>query len=187
MEFFYDAKAKVLNFFSDIRVYKGGIVFFGASSYKIKGNHMRGILNVLKPGDVLLRRYDNYLGTFFIPGYFSHAAIYEGQDNIIHMLGDGIDREDILTFLRCDDVRILRVDDSEENINNAVINAKLLYNFGVEYDYNFDTNCPKKFYCTEFVDHCFGYPVKSILKNGKKILPDDFLKTDYFKTVWTKK
>lgn len=187
MEFLYKVKAKTINFFSDIRVYKGGIVLFGASSYRIKGNHMRDIINTVQPGDVLLRRYDSYLGTFFIPGYFSHAAIYEGRDNVLHMMGDGIVSEDILTFMRCDDIRILRSTDSEEEIKYAVINAMLSYNFGVEYDFNFDADCPKKFYCTEFVDNCFGHPVRIMLGSGKKILPDDFLKTDYFKTVWTKK
>ena len=186
MNFLYNIKSKVFNFFADIRVYKGGIVLFGVSSYKIKGHHMREIINTLKDGDVLLRRYDNYLGTFVIPGYFSHAAIYVGNDKIIHMLGSGVEEEDILTFLRCDDICVLRSIDADA-VKKALISAHLHFNFGVEYDYNFDSECPKKFYCTEFVDNCFDYPVKKNLGSKKKILPDDFLKTDFFETVWTKK
>ena len=39
---------------------------------------MRALLGVLQPGDILLRAYTNYLDGKFIPGRFSHAALYCG-------------------------------------------------------------------------------------------------------------
>jgi len=107
---FKKAKKKFLSWGADIRVYKSPMffVFFGDSHYKIKGVHMREILNTLKAGDVLLRKYDNYVGSRLIPGYWSHAAMYIGDDKVVHMLKGGIATEDILTFMRCDDIAILR-------------------------------------------------------------------------------
>ena len=78
----YNFKKWFLRFFSDIRLYKGGLIICGDSHYKIKGKETREILDIIQHGDVILRRYDHYLGSVLISGYYSHAAIYIGK-NII--------------------------------------------------------------------------------------------------------
>ena len=151
-------------------------LMLGHVAYKVKGEDVRKILNTLEPGDVLLRRYNAYLSGLMIPGYFTHAAIYVGDNSVVHLLGDGICKEDILTFTRCDDLMILRhVDDSV-----AIKAIKLAWDqlsLNVEYDFDFNTKCSKRFYCTEFIDFCYGNIVK---KNTKRsyIVPDDFINTD---------
>jgi len=180
---FYDIKAAVINWFSDIRIYPGGFVLFGASSYQIEGKHMRSILNVIRPGDVLLRKYKYYIGSMMIPGYFSHAAIYVGDDSVIHMLGTGIVREDILTFMRCDDITILRAD--QVAAVYAKIKAVEFLDKGIPYDYDFVSD-DSKFYCTELIDDIYDHPVGRE-KEGKVIIPDDFLSCNFFKVVWTKR
>lgn len=182
----YKIKSKLLSFFSDIRIYPGGIIIAGDSHYKLKGTDMREVLNVIEAGDVLLRRYSHYLGSVLIKGYYSHAAIYVGNDNVIHMLGEGINKEDILTFLRCDGLRILR-SGSRLNKDVAINKAYKFLEEGIEYDYDFDTDSPKRFYCTEFVDNLFDYPVKKTLQKGEIVVPDDFIRANFFKTVWEKK
>lgn len=179
----YKIKSSLLSFFSDIRIYPGGIIIAGDSYYKLKGDETRQILNILKPGDVMLRRYSHYLGSVLIKGYFSHAAIYVGDDQVIHMLGSGINKEDILTFLRCDDICILR-SINKDITDFAVSKAYKFLAGGIEYDYDFDDKKPDKFYCTEFVDNIFNYPVKNTVSKNNVILPDDFLKCKYFETVW---
>ena len=37
--------------------------------HKVSGTEVREILNTMKPGDILLRRYDGYLNTILTPGY----------------------------------------------------------------------------------------------------------------------
>ena len=181
----YDIKAKLLSFFSDIRIYPGGVVLAGDSSYKVKGPDMRQVLDHVMPGDILLRRYSHYLGSVLIKGYFSHAAVYVGNNKVIHMLGSGITEEDILTFLRCDDICILRAKD--EVLDDAAIDrAKKFLANGIEYDYNFDTESPEKFYCTEFVDNCFEYIIKKEKTDGGYILPDDFLRSPHIDLIWRK-
>lgn len=183
MGLFYNIKSAIISWFSDIRIYPGGFVLFGNSSYEIKGRHMRSILYALKPGDVLLRKYKYYIGSMMIPGYFSHAAIYVGDDSVIHMLGSGIVREDILTFMRCDDITILRAD--QVAAIYAKIRAEELLDKGIPYDYDF-TNDDSKLYCTEFIDDIFDRPI-GIGKDGKVIIPDDFLSCNFFQVVWTKR
>jgi uncharacterized protein YycO len=183
MGLWYDIKSKLLSFFSDIRIYPGGFILFGSSSYHINGKNMRSILNVIKPGDVLLRRYSHYLGSVLIPGHFSHAAIYVGDDNVIHMLGEGINKEDLLTFLRCDDILILRSDPDlaiQVDAIYAVARSNELFEKGISYDFNFDNN-PERLYCAEFINYVYG----NCIDNKKIINPDDFLDCDIFKTVWT--
>lgn len=172
---------EILKFFGDIRIYTGGIVLFGSSSYRVNGIDMRNVLNLIQSGDILLRRYDHYLSTFFIPGYYSHSAIYIGDNNVVHMLGDGIDKEDILTFLRCDAICILRCKD-QSLINNATIKSEQLWNNKIEYDFFFDFDNNEYMSCTEFVNYCFG----GLFKDKNLIIPDDFI-NNKFDVVFTTK
>lgn len=172
-------KDKFLSWVADIRVYTGGAVFFGASSYGIKGPDMRNILSILHPGDVLLRRYDHYMGTFFIPGYWGHAALYEGADQVLHMLGKGITKEDILTFMRTDHIAILRCED-EEKVKGAIEKAQKLYDQGTEYDYEFEAG-DDQLYCSEFIWQIFDKPKEINYK--KWILPDN-LDCSFFSKIW---
>ena len=180
----FNIKASVIDFFADIRVYAGGIVVFGESYYGIKGHHEREIMSILEPGDVLLRRYTHYLGSVFIPGYWSHVAMYVGGDKVIHMLGKGIAKEDILMFMRTDDIAVLRADDSAM-ITRAITKAQEYYQLGVGYDYEFDFDDKSKMSCTELVNTCYESPGFDNRKNKKYILPDDFLNS-VFKVVWKK-
>lgn len=182
---FYKIKSGFVGWFGNIQIFKYPFfILFGHNAYKIKGTHQREILGIVQPGDVLLRRYDHYISGLMIPGYYTHAAIYAGDDQIIHVLGDGMCKEDILTFLRCDNTVVLRYKD--QSITETVVKLayKQLEN-KIEYDYDFDTDSPEKFYCTEFVDFCFGYPIKEAITHDH-ILPDDFLASEKFEMVWSK-
>ena len=113
--------------------------------YRISGSNLRAILNVLQPGDILLRGYEGYVdgefirrsslstGKGFKPGWFTHVALYAGEltdvdraqvppafrndpgyfstgtQMVIHSMAKGVHTEDILTFLRCDYLCILRL------------------------------------------------------------------------------
>lgn len=182
MSILYKIKSEIISWFADIRFYKGGLILFGESHYQVKGEDVRLILDALKPGDVLLRKYDHYLGSQLISGYWSHAAIYVGDDQVIHMLGEGINKEDILTFTRCDDICILRPKD-EIIKTKAIENALAALDTKVEYDYDFDSVTSKRFYCTEFVDYIFNYPVRNRIGCDRAILPDHFLECSIFEKV----
>jgi len=180
----YKIKAAVIGWFGDIKIYKYPFfILMCHTAYKINGKDQREVINIIKPGDVVLRRYDHYLSGLMIPGYFTHASIYVGNNYIVHMLGEGITKEDILTFMRCDDLRVLRHKD-EKIAETAVQKALDYYKQGVEYDYDFDPKCPKHLYCTEFSDACFDYILRDKY-SGKFIYPDDYLKAgEEFDIIW---
>ena len=174
---------KILKLITDIRLYKWGIILTGDSTYEIKGPHLRELLNVIQPGDVLLRKYKHYIGNMIIPGYWAHAAIYVGANKTIHVRGDGILIEDILTFTRADDLMVLRCADNEL-INHAISEAYKYLEKGMVYDYKFDFDNPDAMSCTEFIDVIFKHP-KIERTFNKYILPDDLLNS-IFKVVWKK-
>lgn len=181
---FYNIKSKVISFVADIRFYWFGVVLWGDSTYKIKGDDMRAVLDLIEPGDVLLRRYSHYLGSVILPGHYSHAAFYAGDNKVIHMLGEGILKEDILTFMRCDDLAILRAR-SKVSKFQATAKAEEFLADEIEYDFNFDSSNTELLYCTEFVDNIFGYPIRK-KDLTKKVMPDDFLESDFFRLIWRK-
>lgn len=124
--------------------------------HKVKGRESRQVLNVIHDGDILLRRYDGYLNTFFTPGFWSHAGLYIGNNDIIHAIGIGVVQEDVLEFCRCDSVVVLRVKDiSEDVISNAILTAKELEIARTDYDYKFKEK-NGSVYCTELVDICYN-------------------------------
>ena len=181
----YKIKSAFIRWFVDIQVFKYPFfILLGDTSYQIKGQHQRQIIDTLKSGDVLLRRYNNYLGGLMIPGYFTHAALYVGDNQVIHSLENGLCKEDILVFMRCDNIAIVRAKD-QFIIHKAIKKAYEQLEKNVEYDYDFNTDSPDRFYCTEFVDFCFDYIVKPFISHDY-IIPDDFTGSANFDVVWTK-
>ena len=173
-----------IRWLSDVQVYPTPmfVVIGGSVHYKVRGPQMRKVLETVRPGDVLLRRFSGYLGSLLVPGYWGHAAIYVGDGRVVHMLGGGIASEDILSFLRCDDVAILR-HGSQTQAEAAVGEALRLRSEGVEYDFLFSLDSRERMYCTELVDRCyFGVGVRSPVVRGF-ICPDDLLDSE-LELVW---
>jgi hypothetical protein len=179
----YKIKAFIIKWFGDILFYKYPLfIVFGHTAYKMKGEDVRTVLDIIQPGDILLRRYDSYISGLMIPGYYTHAAVYVGDNNVVHMLGDGITKEDILTFTRCDSLAIIHCNE-EQMINEAIEKANtsfgkgIVRKRGIQYDYNFDFSDDSRFSCTEFIDFIYNKP-KFTRKNEKYIMPDDLLTLD---------
>jgi hypothetical protein len=189
MNFIFDSKIwkGFMQWFGDIKIYPYPMfVMFASTSYKIKGPDVRQIMDVVRPGSVLLRRYDHYISGLMIKGYFTHAAIYIGDGRIIHMLGDGICEDDIMTFCRCDNIAVMNCTDPAL-AEGAIKKAKDSLAAGVEYDFGFRSLDKKEFYCTELISYCYNYPLQS---EAKYTLPDDFLKlpeTNKFHLNWIKR
>jgi len=174
MGIYYKAKGKILKFISDIRLYPLGIVLYGQTGYKIKGEETREILDMIQPGDVLLTRYDHYVTYIFNAlGFYGHAGLYVGDNRVIHMMGSGIQNEDILTFCRKDHIMILRAKD-QTRVKRAVDMALVMYADGVEYDYDF-SEFNKTLYCSEMIYEVFDKPKEMTKSLGKYVMPDDLI------------
>jgi len=182
----YYITSNVIWFLSDIQLYPWPLFcIFRTHGYRVNAEQTRRVFTFIRPGDILLRRFDKYLGTRFIPGYFTHSALYVGDlslsepDRIVHALGEGVIKEDLLKFLRCDDIVVIRPNLEEEEIKKVV--AFALNHIGALYDFDFDFNNNVKFSCTEFVYACFKeFKEKLNIKPKKRlwkltIIPDDYL------------
>lgn len=141
----------------DIYLHKfPGWFVYKPSHHKVKGYEVRKVIDALKKGDILLRRYNGYLNTLFTPGFWGHAGLYAGKNEVIHAVGKGVIIEDILDFCRTDSVAVLRI----RNIKNTDIN-KALAKGGkyakehVGYDYRFEDE-NGRVYCTEMINECYN-------------------------------
>lgn len=131
-------------------------VIYRPGIHKVKGPDVRKVLDIIKEGDILLRRFDGYLNTIFMPGFFGHAGLYVGDNQIIHAVSQGVISEDILNFCRADAICVLEVTEPYRMlIPNAVSRAKMAANEHVEYDFDFSST-NKSQYCTEMVDIAYS-------------------------------
>jgi len=149
----------------------------GASGYKINGDAQREILSILNPGDVLLRRWDYYISNWFIPGYWSHAGIYAGDNTVIHATpSGGVHEEDILSFLRADSISILRIPNYTDEKSKVVIDrARSL--IGRSYDYAFEGKDDDRFFCFEVVSFAMLEIEGVDLERKNTILGKDILES----------
>jgi hypothetical protein len=174
-----------LTFFGDIKVFKFPLfLVYDPGSYRVKGEEIRQVIESIRPGDILVRGYVNYLDGYFIPGLFSHAGLYlgevtepdqrlvsesetehfrTGKQMVIHSMAEGVFMEDVLNFCRCDFMMILRRNtDTESDAAKAWdfvrVKETALKNLGKGYDFKFDFSDFSKFSCTEFVyASCLGF------------------------------
>jgi hypothetical protein len=113
-------KVKYLEWFPIIFYYDDG-----PNYYRFKG--VQSLKEELKPGDILLRRYDNYLDGLILSqtSYYTHAAIYYGNNDgkefqVIHAVGEGVEFVDIESFAKCDSIAVLRFE-----FNSAILPDKI--------------------------------------------------------------
>lgn len=114
----------------DVKVFHWPLFFlYDPGSYLVKGADMRNLITTLRPGDILVRGYKNYLDGYLIPGYFSHVGLYlgpvkaediefvdprgkkwfkAGDQIVIHSMAEGVFMEDVLNFCFCDYMAVLR-------------------------------------------------------------------------------
>lgn len=184
---FKKIKNFLLNILGDIKVYKYPFfMVYDPSTYFVKGHHTRQAIDIIEPGAVLLRKYINYADGLFIPGKFSHSAIYIGDGRVIHAVAEGVQVIDIIDFLRCDGFCILKPRD-EEIAEKAISRAKQQ----LEKPYDFDfIDGENAFYCHELTAYC--YQEYDIKKQNIKILGiklkqrytcDSFLTNENFENI----
>lgn len=163
----------IVNFFGDVQFfpYPFFCLLWGNTHYLVKGEEARAILNNLHKGDILLIRFDRYVSSWFIPGFYTHVVLYAGDNRIVHAVTKGVLEEDILNILRSDYVCVLRpIGVSNKAKKEAVDLARTFV--GRDYDFEF-SNSTDDLYCSELVRKAYGDFFDG-LNDGKVISPDSF-------------
>lgn len=149
----YWIKSKFLTFFGDIKYFKFPFfLVYDPDDYLITGEKIRSIIKNIRPGDLILRRYNKYLDSVFIPGKYSHTGIYIGNGKIIHAIAEGVQEIDIFDFVKCDGIIILRPSRGQKK---AIELAKQCVNDGIPYDFDFREGV-KALYCHELGAVCYS-------------------------------
>ena len=97
----YKIWSKFLTFFGDIKIFKYPMWFvYDPDAYEVTGDKVLEIMEIIKPGDIILRGYNHYADGKFIPDKlkFSHGAIYVGDNTIIHAIAEGVSTTNIVEF-----------------------------------------------------------------------------------------
>jgi hypothetical protein len=160
-------------------------VIYQPKGYAIKGPEKRVIESLLKPGDYLIRGFYNYLDGILIPGYFSHAGFYYGENRVIHAVAEGVLNEDISDFCSCDYLSILRDEAAAQDEIRAACERSLTF-VGDGYNFDFTKKIKKKhprFYCTQLVVNVWQNKIQLVPQDVNFLwikrniyLPDQFYK-----------
>ena len=164
-------------------------VVYDPTSFKVTGEQILEILQVLRPGDVVLRKFDSYADSKFIPGDYSHGAVYVGDNKIIHAVAEGVSEIDVVSFCMCDRICILR---PRVGMRNAVAKAKKFAKDKVPYDFAYKRNS-SALYCFELCAECYpkldikprdAKALFGLLKKKNVYLAESFTSSPDFKIVF---
>jgi uncharacterized protein YycO len=162
----YAIWSKLLTAFGDVKVFKFPMFFvFDPDDFQITGEKTLEIMDILEPGDIILRGYNRYLDGKFIPDplKFSHGALYIGNNRIIHAVAEGVSETNTVEFTRCDRIAIFR---PKKGQRKAISTAKKFLKDAVPYDFGFSKGV-SAIYCFELCGECYDkldIPRKTVSK-----------------------
>ena len=177
MVFLDTIKVAFLKAFAHVKIFKFPFfMVFDPHSFDIKGKHYYELLKLIQPGDIVLRAYRNYLDGYFIPGKYSHASLYVGDENeqIIHSMTPDVQWIDLVSFMRCDKICVIRPDVSTADKQTAIERAKAMlgrpydYDFKFELDGNINADPNRKFSCSELVYFAYDKNIADLKWSVKK-------------------
>lgn len=190
---FKKIKQWFLTIFGDIKIFRFPFfMIYAPDTFRVKGYDTRNAMELIKPGDIVLRKYIHYLDGYFIPGKYSHSSLYVGNGKIIHSVADGVEYIDLIDFLRCDGFCILRQND-EALAAKAVEFAKNAVANKMQYDFDFKSD-NDSYYCHELVATAYkGLNIEKksvvmfkIFKLAPRFLAESFLNNENFHKVLEK-
>ena len=186
----YKLWSKLLDIIGDIKVYKWPFfMVYDPSFFQMTGERIQEALDVLQPGDVVLRGYDCYLDGHFIDGDYSHGSVCTGAHEITHAISPKVCTVHPIEFMECDRIMILRPKD-QSLVEKAIRLAK--EKIGTPYDFGFNSGDDGEMYCFELAAKSYPdlkiqtYELKKLFGLFKKdvYLGKSFFLNDGFEIVF---
>ncbi len=116
---------------------------------KLPAEIAQRIRELIRPGDVFVTRKDSAVTNYFLPGYWPHAALYIGDDQVIESLKDGVRQRTLDSPFGNDALTVIRPTLDESLIGSVIDRARL--HIGKPYDFDFDFTRSDRIVCTEVV------------------------------------
>lgn len=188
----YKIWSKFLTMFGNIKIFKWPLfLVYDPNYFNVGGKQVLDIIQILKPGDIILRGYDCYLDGLFIPDplSYSHGSIYIGNGKIIHAVAEGVSETDIIEFTRCDRIAIFR---PKKYQRSAIKKAKDFLKNNTPYDFGFN-NSVSSLYCFELCGLCYeklNIPTITVkkffglIKKKNVFLAESFFKSPDMKCIY---
>ena len=160
----YKIWSRFLTRLGDIKIFRWPLwTVYDPDDYQVSGGNIFELMDIIQPGDIILRGYRHYLDGKFIPNFpnaeigkgFSHGAIYIGDMKIIHAVAEGVSEINLIDFCQCDRIALFRPDSGAKT---AVKIAKKC--LGTPYDFLFESG-NGSLYCFELCR--IAYPKLDIL------------------------
>lgn len=150
-----------------------GDLMLCTSPPRIKGTHIRMLLDSIQAGDIIARKYTYYLDSILIKGEYSHTCWVLNKNRCLHAVSEGVCEIDPIDFVKDSDGFII-IRPIYKNLFKCKEFA--LSRVGYPYDFMFSKKDDSRFYCHEYTN--------AILKaNGLEVAPehdiiyaDDFIK-----------
>lgn len=188
MNLFYRLRNSLMTKISKIKFYGWSRPFwlvYDPPKIQIAGLQFNRVLTTIRKFDVILRKSNNFLDTYFIPGFWNHAGIYDGE-KVVHIMADGLKEEFIFDFAKTDNLLILRPTflNNKEKIEHAEKQLDLVKNMkDKKYDFSFDFKNQNRLSCTELVQFVFeglNHELEYTKYLGKDMLyPDNIEKGNF--------
>ena len=107
----------------------------------------------LKPGDIFVTRTKWRPTNILIPGYWSHAGMYVGNDTVVHALAPVVVETALQDFMSCvNSMAVMRTQLPEPTAEKAA--AEMRSYVGLPYDYMFEPTT-KALYCSEAIAQAY--------------------------------
>ena len=118
-KFLYSIWSKFLTYFGKIKLLTFNclpVLAYDPDPPYVTGYDIMQLMDMIEPGDVLLRGYNKYLDGKFIPderGY-SHAGLYVGSNVVVHSAAPSVQTIHLIDFCQADRIMVLRPKDGIE-------------------------------------------------------------------------
>lgn len=167
---YYKILAKSLEMFGNIMI--------AFKPPRVKAEHLRKAMETAKPGMIICRRFTYYLDAYFIKGKYTHSGLVINDKDMIHAVARGVEIVDIIDYLKdTDGFLILQpAYRNEEDIKKVIEFEKAAVKAQKPYDYLFDKEDDRAFYCNELIWRAFKSIGIEIPVKEKIIYAGDIIK-----------